>query len=196
MLQQVNLLVKDLIAPKEIIDLRQTVWGIAFVLAVLALFAGSRGWELAELLSKANTLQAELSEIGVSNATTGGNADVAAQITRLEAIKAGLLAQAATLREARRLTGFSEEIRMLSESSVRGLWLTEFSMLRSLNGDPTLNLAGRSHHPAAVGEYVETLKAHGGLAGYTFADIELLSHENESTFRLIGELRESDAIPN
>ena len=74
MLQQVNLLVKDLIAPKEIIDLRQTVWGIAFVLAVLALFAGSRGWELAELRSKANTLQAELSEIGVSNATTGGNA--------------------------------------------------------------------------------------------------------------------------
>ena len=41
MLQQVNLLVKDLIAPKEIINLRQTVWGIAFVLAVLALFAGS-----------------------------------------------------------------------------------------------------------------------------------------------------------
>ena len=196
MLQQVNLLAKDLVAPKEIFDLRQTLWGVVFVLGVLAMVAGSRGWELAELLSKANTLQAELSQIGVSNATTGSNSDVAAQIAQLESTKATLLAQAATLREARRLTGFSEEIRMLSESSVAGLWLTEFSMLRSSNGDPTLNLAGRTHQPAAVGEYVEALKAHGGLAGYTFADIELLSHENESTFRLIGELRETDAIPD
>ena len=99
--------------------------------------------------------------------------------------QAAVVAQATTLREARRLGGFSAEIRMLSESSVRGLWLTEFSMFRSASGDPRLNLAGRAHKPAAVGDYVEELKAHGGLSGYTFADIEVLSNESESTFRLM-----------
>lgn len=194
MLQQVNLLAKDLIAPQELIDFKQTVWGVVFVIALLFLVAGSRGWEIAELSSQVNSIREEISQLSTVGATSTSNENIAAQIAQLEAEKAAVVAQAATLREARRLGGFSAEIRMLSESSVRGLWLTEFSMFRSASGDPTLNLAGRAHKPAAVGDYVEELKAHGGLSGYTFADIEVLSNESESTFRLMGELRESHAI--
>ena len=194
MLQQVNLLAKDLIAPQELIDFKQTVWGVVFVIALLFLVAGGRGWEIAELSSQVNSIRAELSQLSTVGATSTSNENIAAQIAQLEAEKAAVVAQAATLREARRLGGFSAEIRMLSESSVRGLWLTEFSMFRSASGDPRLNLAGRAHKPAAVGDYVEELKAHGGLSGYTFADIEVLSNESESTFRLMGELRDSHAI--
>ena len=194
MLQQVNLLAKDLIAPQELIDFKQTVWGVVFVIALLFLVAGGRGWEIAELSSQVNSIREEISQLSTVGATSTSNENIAAQIAQLEAEKAAVVAQAATLREARRLGGFSAEIRMLSESSVRGLWLTEFSMFRSASGDPRLNLAGRAHKPAAVGDYVEELKAHGGLSGYTFADIEVLSNESESTFRLMGELRDSHAI--
>ena len=165
MIQQVNLFVKDLRPTRDVVDLKQTSMAMVFVIGVLALVAGTRGWELLELSSLKSALQSEIQQLGVSGVGSTNSTEVAQQIEQLQADKAAIQAQSRTLQGAQRLGGFSGEIRMLSESSVGGLWLTDFSIFRDSRGDPTINLAGRIHEPSIIGEYVEGLKAHGGIAG-------------------------------
>ena len=192
MIQQVDLFTNELRPKPDLLDLRQTLISLGLVFAVLVLVAGAKGWELAELSSEAESLQNELSSVVSGPGSIDVQAELEARIVQLKGERAVLAEQAQTLGGAQRNEGFSREVLMLSKSAIAGLWLTEFSLTRSHQGDPVVSLAGQTHNPRFVGRYVEAIKEHGGLSGYSFADIEIARVEDESMFRLNGSLREVD----
>lgn len=196
MIQQVNLLVEGLRPAKASLDFKQTTFGLAFVFGILVLTASHKGWQLVDLQARTEALRSQVTALRSTFTRASSAADLQSRLDQLIQERDLVRAQVETLRGAQRLSGFSGEIRMLSESAVAGLWLTDFSIFRSPSGEPIVNLSGRTFEPSTVANYVNELKAHGGLAGYTFANIEVVRGESEATFVLNGEMRDDDALVN
>ncbi|NKC00684.1 MAG: hypothetical protein GKR90_19625 [Pseudomonadales bacterium] len=197
MLQQVNLLSTDLLPQQPLLEFRQMLVALAAFVVVLLTLSSVKGFEVWQGFVDTEALEEDLVLLLAQIKGVDAKTALQAELDALNTSKADRLAELDVLKVAKRVGGFSDQLVVLAESRVTGLWLTDFSFVQVEGSEPHLSVVGVAHQPELVGQFLRELQSHGGFSGYQFSELEIQREAEEKLahFSLLGQEIDVDGAP-
>ncbi|MFK7916069.1 MAG: PilN domain-containing protein [Pseudomonadales bacterium] len=181
-MQNVNLLTPDLRPKREVLALRELLFGWAAFAGLLLLWSGWHGWDWWQLEQDRAALARDVQALQRANdelslqASKQPEPALTSSVAQLRAARVEQQLLSELLATVATSDGFSERLRDLAQFKQPGLWLDSFVFA---DGGNKVRLTGFSETADRVPQFLAGLSGGSGFSGYNFDGFELRDADNE-----------------